>query len=405
MRTGTQGFAGVRLRQARRARGLSGVDLGDMVGVKSQTISAYEHGKGTPSPAVLEALASKLNMPVYFFVHPPSEEPKAAIFWRANSTATKTAQERAEVRLEWLQEIAIYLREFFDFPPVNIPEIDIPDDFREITSYQIERAALQCRKVWGLGDGPITDIVADLETNGVMAASMMMNADKLDAFSQWSDIDRTPYVVLGDDKAGGCRRNFDAAHELGHLVLHPNVNKKRINIPADWRRLEDQANHFARAFLIPEDSFGNELWLPSLDVFVGLKAKWHVSVQAMIFRCSDLEIIDKNQETNMWISLNRRGWRKNEPLDDKIPISQPGIICKSFEMIINEKVKRPDQIVIDLALPPTEVEELASLPKGYLSGRSASVVPLPKFKGAEHPAQASLFDEENVISIDKFKRR
>lgn len=405
MRIGTQGFSGMRLRQARRARGLSGVDLADMVGVKSQTISAYEHGKGTPSPSVLEGLASVLNMPLVFFLQPPLQETNAAIFWRANSTATKTAQERAEVRLEWLREITLYLREFFDFPLVNIPEIDVPCDFREITSSQIERAALQCREAWGLGDGPITDIVADLETNGIIVASIMMNAEKLDAFSIWSDIDKTPYVVLGNDKACGCRRNFDAAHELGHLVLHQNVNRKRINIPADWKRLEDQAHHFARAFLIPEDSFGDEAWFPSLDTFVGLKAKWRVAVQAMIFRCSDLGIIDKNQETNLWINLNRRGWRKNEPLDDKIPLLEPSIISKSFEMIINERVKRHDQIVAELALPPSEVEELASLPLGYLSGRSASVVPIPKFKGTEHSVQASLLDNEKIIPIEKFKRR
>lgn len=404
MRTGTQGFASARLRQARRARGLSGVDLADIVGVKSQTISAYEHGKATPSPQVVQALASALNVPIFFFVHPPLPESNATIFWRANSTATKTAQERAEVRLEWLHEITAYLRNFFEFPQVDVPDIDIPDDFRGITSDDIERAAVQVRTAWSLGDGPISDIIADLETHGIMTASMMMNAEKLDAFSQLSDIDFAPYVILSEDKASGARRNFDAAHELGHLVLHRNVKKKRINTPSDWRRLEDQAHHFARAFLLPAESFESELWMPSLDAFVAMKSKWNVSVQAMVFRCSDLETIDKTQESNMWINLSRRGWRKKEPLDEKLPKSRPGLICKSFEMIVDAKVRRADQIVSELALPPAEVEELACLPPGYLSGRCATVVPLPKFKDTDRPLQSSLFSEDRVISIDQFKR-
>jgi len=50
MRLGTTGFVGQRLKEAREARGLSGVDLADMLGVKPQTIYAYQGGDATPSP-------------------------------------------------------------------------------------------------------------------------------------------------------------------------------------------------------------------------------------------------------------------------------------------------------------------------------------------------------------------
>lgn len=381
------------------------VDLADLVEVKSQTISAYEHNKGTPSPQVLEALSVRLRMPISFFTRPALNDATNPIFWRANSTATKIAQERAKVRLEWFHEITAYLREFFVFPSANVPVFGVNDDFRQITSDDIERASLQCREAWGLGLGPISDIVADLETNGIVGASMMMNAEKLDAFSQNSDIDETPYIVFGDDRANGCRRNFDAAHELGHLVLHKKVNQRRVNTPADWKLLEQQAHHFARAFLIPASSFGEELWMPSLEGFIGMKPKWQVSAQAMIFRCLDLELIDKTQSASLWINLNRRGWKKKEPLDDKLPKSRPSLVARSFEMIVEEKVKRPDQIEADLSLPLSVVEELASLPIGFLTGKVPAVTPLPKFKGEEQQAKSSLFESDNVVSLDRFKRR
>lgn len=405
MRQGTQGFAGSRLRQARRARGLSGVDLADMVGVKSQTISAHELDKSTPSPQLVEQLAMVLNVPLAFFLLPAPKTAESAIFWRANSTATRIAQERAEVRLEWFQEIVDYFRNYFNFPHANLPQLGFGSDFKSIKSSQIECAAKECRNLWGLGLKPISNIVADLEENGVLVTTMALEADKLDAFSQLSEIDTTPYVVLGEDKASGPRRNFDAAHELGHLVLHNKVDKKHINIASDLKIIESQAHHFARAFLLPADAFEADLWAPSLDAFVSLKTKWNTSAQAMIFRCADLEIIDVEQQQILWINANRRGWKKKEPLDDTIQISQPGLMTKSVEMLVEEKVRRPDQIVSDLGLPAKEVEDLTRMPRGYFSGKDAAVLPLAKFRtDAPVDRQTSLFEGENVVPISSFKR-
>lgn len=406
MRQGTQGFSGARLRQARRARGLSGVDLADMVGVKSQTISAHELDKSTPSPQLVEQLATVLNVPPAFFLLAAPKNASNAIFWRANSTATRIAQERAEVRLEWFQEIVGYFRTYFDFPRANLPELGFSSDFKSIKAAQIESAAKECRNLWGLGLKPISNIVADLEENGILVTTMALEVDKLDAFSQMSEIDFTPYIVLGEDKASGPRRNFDAAHELGHLVLHSKVDRKHINIASDLKIIESQAHHFARAFLLPADAFEGDLWAPSLDAFVSLKTKWNASAQAMIFRCADLEIIDVEQQQSLWINANRRGWRKKEPLDDTIQMSQPGLMTKSVEMLVEEKVRRPDQIVSDLGLPAREVEDLTRMPRGYFSGKDAAVVPLAKFRtDAPVNRQTSLFEAENVVPISSFKRR
>ena len=406
MRQGTHGFAGSRLRQARRARGLSGVDLADMVGVKSQTISAHELDKSTPSPQLVEQLATVLNVPVNFFVLPTPKSAQNTIFWRANSTATRIAQERAEVRLEWFQEIVEYFRTYFDFPHANLPQLAFGSDFKSIKAAQIECAAKECRDHWGLGTKPIFNIVADLEENGVLVTTMTLEADKLDAFSQMSEFDSTPYVVLGEDKASGPRRNFDAAHELGHLILHSKVDKKHINIAADLKIIEAQAHHFARAFLMPADAFEADLWAPSLDAFVSLKTKWNASAQSMIFRCADLEIIDVEQQQSLWINANRRGWKKKEPLDDTIQMSQPGLMTKSVEMLVDEKVRRPDQIVSDLGLPAKEIEDLTRMPRGYFSGKDAAVVPLARFRtDAQGSRQTSMFEGENVVPISSFKRR
>lgn len=58
-----------RIKQARVSRGLSMVELSELVSVSKQAISQYEMGKNAPSKAILNAIAAVLNYPVSFFIN------------------------------------------------------------------------------------------------------------------------------------------------------------------------------------------------------------------------------------------------------------------------------------------------------------------------------------------------
>jgi len=66
------------------------------------------------------------------------------------------------------------------------------------------------------------------------------------AFSTWAG-ERTaePVIVVSEEEAGD-RLRFSEAHELGHLVLHFGRAGGRA------REVEQEANDFASAFLLPE---------------------------------------------------------------------------------------------------------------------------------------------------------
>ena len=49
-----------RIKQARVSRGLSMVELSELVSVSKQAISQYEMGKNAPSKAILNAIATEL---------------------------------------------------------------------------------------------------------------------------------------------------------------------------------------------------------------------------------------------------------------------------------------------------------------------------------------------------------
>jgi hypothetical protein len=70
------------------------------------------------------------------------------------------------------------------------------------------------------------------------------------------------------------------AREPAHLAMHRQLN----NFLRD-ERLEAQADRFARAFLLPAESFAGEVWVPTIDALMTLKNDWCCPVAAMIARC------------------------------------------------------------------------------------------------------------------------
>jgi len=374
MKLGTVGFAGARLREAREARGITAAGLAELLGVSRQAVSQYEAGNGSssPSPETMQRIASVLNFPVAFFCRPaaaPLEE--GPVFYRSMSAATKTARTRAEARIGWMREILTVIREYVDFPPLNLPALTIPDDIVRMSEADIETAAGDTRKHWGLGYGPIPNVVRLLEKNGLIVCRINLDADTLDAFSTW--IAGSAVMILGADKGSAARSKFDAGHELGHLILHRNVANKALSRKTDFKLIEEQAHRFASAFLLPAQSFARDVYAPSLDTFRSLKQKWGVSIGMMIKRAQSLNLISEDQARYLWIGYSKRGWRLREPLDDEMAPEQPQLLRASLELMVNQGVFTREDLMASLPYSQNDLEDLLGLPSGYLAGEVPQV--------------------------------
>jgi Zn-dependent peptidase ImmA (M78 family)/transcriptional regulator with XRE-family HTH domain len=384
----TPGFVGRRLTEARQARGISATDLAGLVGVSLQSISKYENEHQTPKLDVLHKLAATLKMPRSYFFRPMVQADESPVYWRSRLSAPPVMRDRAAVRLEWMKELVDYIAGYFDLMPLNVPQINRPLDSFDA----IEEAAATIRKHWGIRPGPMPDVIEKLETNGILVSRIHVGAEKLDAFSQWSARFKVPFIMLSRDKSSAVRQRFDALHELSHIACHRSVTTKRMNDRAFYKDIEKQADRLACALLLPAKDFLDELYAPSLDAFVALKERWGVSVGAMIMRCHALDLLDEDEVRRMWINYNRRGWRDGEPLDAKLPKEAPFIIRRSIEKLISEKVQSPSEILTALPFPADDLEELADLEPGTLSGQTESrpePVLKPQFRA----------EDSNVISI------
>jgi Zn-dependent peptidase ImmA (M78 family) len=116
-----------------------------------------------------------------------------------------------------------------------------------------------------LGSGPIDSVVRLLESKGILVFHLLEDCKGSDAFSLWYD-DR-PFIFLNTEKDASSRTRFDAAHELGYLVMH-------TECPPGEKFQENQANRFVSAFLMPKETFIKEcprrlVW----DHFIELKSR------------------------------------------------------------------------------------------------------------------------------------
>lgn len=403
MRAGVTGFQPQRLTQAREARGLTKTALAAMVDRSSPTLSRWEKGDALPEADSLERLAKALNLPESWFMEKAPDYGSAPYFFRSNAVATKEARCVARVRMQWLQDASLRLQEYIDWPQVNVPTIRA-EDFKTIDDVTIEEMAIKCRQEWGLGLGPISDILLALENAGVVCCREEIGYSQMDGLSHWCELDGRPYVYLAADKANYYRSRFDAAHELGHLVLHRFLKETEFN--KRYKDIESQAHLFAGAFLLPAESFSLEVnsW-PTLDSFLALKKRWKVSVAAMIVRSKQLGVISDEYSVRLWKNYSARGWRRGEPFDIETPFEQVRLMPRAIDMLVSNKVLSRDALRDQLGLGAGDLESICGLAKGYFSLADApKMQPITLKVSTAQSQQAAAGSTGKVLEFPKRER-
>ncbi|MFB6875875.1 ImmA/IrrE family metallo-endopeptidase [Streptomyces sp. NPDC056323] len=97
----------------------------------------------------------------------------------------------------------------------------------------------------------------------------------------------THYILLNTRKTGE-RGRFDAAHELGHLVLHSGYESPR------GPGAEAAADAFASAFLMPKAGIlAQQVSNASVERILSAKRRWNVSAMAFTYRLRSLQLLSE----------------------------------------------------------------------------------------------------------------
>lgn len=285
-----------RIGLARRRRSLSVAELARRIDVSAQSVTNYEHGRQQPSARTLHAMAQMLDFPESFFHQPCREEIlDGSAAFRARSKLSQRRRSAALASGTLAVDVNGWLEYHFELPSSDVPTLEHPDP---------ETAADMVRARWELGNVPLPNAVHLLESCGVRVFALPREHSDVDAFSFWHL--GTPYILLNTAKTPE-RCRFDAAHELGHLVLHSAARETHGPVA------EHEANMFAAALLMPAVSIRGYMPQAALldDVLRG-KLNWGVSALALTYRLHELSLLNDWQYRTMCVELSRRGYRKSE---------------------------------------------------------------------------------------------
>ena len=164
-------------------------------------------------------------------------------------------------------------------------------------------------------------------------------------------------IIAVSSMSPGDRLRFSVAHELGHLVLHRFPNQK----PSV---LEKEAHMFAGEFLLPSEAMMFE-YPPTVTLtgLMELKLRWGVSIQALVVRAKELNIITRHDEQHLFQQIGQRGWRTHEPAELDIPAERPRLLRQMAEMVYGGSLDF-DRIGSEMKLSPRFVESVIEAHEG-----------------------------------------
>jgi Zn-dependent peptidase ImmA (M78 family)/transcriptional regulator with XRE-family HTH domain len=317
-------FKGINLRLARNCHNYTLGEVGDAVGKSRQFIHRLETGADTPTAELAESLAEYLEvLPGFFFDASGMMIVEDAYHFRKRATTKVAIKQSALAKGEMFRRFVLFVDSKLKLPVCSFSSIEAN------TPTEIERAAEKCRVDWGLGVGPIDNMVRVAENAGAVVTTFHDVSREVDALSFWSS---RPVIVTNNAKGSACRIRFDLAHEIGHFILHEGKT-------TGDRLTEAEANRFAGAFLLPRSTFVKEFPITrgqrlNWAGIGAMKLRWKVSKAAILYRARQLDIISESQyKSGIIMGLRRGGEAIVEEFDDMIDYEEPELIYNALKLL------------------------------------------------------------------------
>lgn len=293
---------------ARDVRELTQAELAQRALIAQGTLSKYETGLLLPPDEVVTQISEALQFPESFFYQAETPYGFPPFHFRKRKKLSVKALNRIISEMNICRMHVKRMLVSYERPSTGfIPEVD-PDEYGGISKRKlsIEDIARRVRESWGIPRGPINNMVELIERNGGIVIPCSFGTDLIDAMSQ--RIDGMPVLFFVNKTAAADRVRYTLAHELGHMVLHT------LSMPDD-EIMEDQADEFAGAFLLPAEDFKPQLRIHRFDLthLANMKAFWKVSMAALAMRADRLKLITPHQKKMFWIEMGRWDYRRNEP--------------------------------------------------------------------------------------------
>ncbi|NQN91365.1 ImmA/IrrE family metallo-endopeptidase [Streptococcus suis] len=334
-------FNGSRLEELRLLNGLTRADLARELEVTEQAIWQFETGVTLPKMKNKIVMARFFQVEVDYFdaVDKNGSFSLSRIAFRNADLEAKKTIHIQMVYLEKMNQMIDYLENFVSIPNQIIYQLVDSIEQKLQQHESLEFIADYAREVLAVSVDN-ANLLYSLEKSGIYISERLINGNA-DAYSAWSRNGR-PFIVLGLGKSA-VRRNFDLAHELGHLLLHNQVDFEELS-KEELEEKEKEANQFASYFLLPRKQFlmdfvnivGKRVSNP--DQYILLKKRFGVSIQALEYRAYKLGLLTPQQNSYFYRQISKKGYKAVEPLDLEIPLKKPSKIRSILDVILSNNL-------------------------------------------------------------------
>lgn len=274
------------LRRLRSALGISQEALASKAGLSRAGYKNLEMGLSDPRSRTLQAVATALKVTLADLLR-PAARPVGVRF---------RSQRRLNCREQVIAQAAVWLENYRELE--SVLDDETPFVFADLARSGRAEAgggspgevAVEVRKRLGLGEAePIRNICGLLESSGVKVLPISVATEGFFGLSISREGGGPAVVVNTWGRISVERWIFTAAHELGHLLLHPGAFDAADG--AERAAEEKEADRFAAELLLPEAGFRKE-WasaagLSFVDRVLTVKRMYRVSYKTILFRLAD----------------------------------------------------------------------------------------------------------------------
>jgi Zn-dependent peptidase ImmA (M78 family)/transcriptional regulator with XRE-family HTH domain len=353
---------GERIKQVRELRGLTQAELAARLSVDQSFVANLEAGRRPLPDQTLKALSFQSEFPPAFFCAGETPEfPEGSLAFRAHSGVPRRSKMQAYRSAQLAFELASSLIAQVNPVKVRLPRIEGPPS----------EAAAVFRSELGISpERPIPNVLRALEKLGAIVIVLPTAPPGIFAFSLWAGANQEYPIITLIANQSGDRQRFNGPHEARLLTKTPTGTPRAV---------ENDAHRFACELLFPSRVARDEIRTPvTLASLASLKAKWGMSIQALVRHAYELKIITQRQYAYLNIQIRQKGWRTVEPVH--VPAERPRALSKMAELVYGSP---PDYRAIarNSALPIAFVKQILE----------------PAINGSSGPAESA--DRVRVVDL------
>lgn len=337
------------LRLARHLRGFTQTKTAENLGMAQAVYSRMENDLvEIDDPTIIKA-ASFFRLPQSFFalsdtVYGPPVSVHPMLRGHSGVTSRELDMITAELNLR-----VFHLQRFLEYvdfkPTLDLPRLDVEQ-------YPTPAAiADTVRRHWQMPSGPVSNLTKLMERAGVIIGYSDFAGAGVSGVT-FSVPGRPPLVLLNPNHPAD-RVRFTLAHELGHMVMH------RFPTPT----MEEEANQFASAFLIPSKDIGEAFRgrKITLELLAALKLEWRVSMQSLLYAAQSGQFVTSNQARYLWSQISAKGWKIREPANLDFAHDRPSVMPSILRALIVDIGLQKWEIVEPSGLYEEEFDKLYAL--------------------------------------------